>query len=294
MGNLEVPNWLTNRGHTFTKTLSVVNKTVKNSQIATVCEEAKCPNRTECWSGGTATFMLMGDTCTRGCRFCAVKTSENPKPLNPFEPRNLAVALDDWDLDYIVLTSVDRDDLKDGGAGHLAQSIKEVHTRHPEIMIEILIPDFEGDIAALRTIVDSQPAVLAHNIETVQRLQLKVRDKRAGYKQSLFVLESIKKLNPKIYTKSSIMVGLGESDAEIYETMRDLRNVDVDFLTIGQYMRPSLRNLSVKAYVAPEKFLEYEKFGLEMGFKYVASGPLVRSSYKAGEYYIKNIIQSSL
>jgi lipoyl synthase len=294
---IPAPNWLRYRGRTFSKLLSVVDASVQSSGIATVCEEASCPNKTECWSLGTATFMLMGDTCTRGCHFCAVKTSDSPAPLNPNEPENLAKALHDWknsELNYIVLTSVDRDDLPDGGSKHLADSIRKVKSHHPDLMIEILIPDFQGDKSAIDNIINSNPEVISHNIETVERLQLKVRDKKANYKQSLQVLKYIKDTNPKIYTKSSIMVGLSEKFEEVVDAMRDLREIDVDFITIGQYMRPTLRHLSVREYIEPEVFDKYKQIGEELGFKYVASGPLVRSSYKAGEYFIRNIIYDNL
>lgn len=293
---LPAPEWLKFKGKTFTQRLSVVNSTVKTSGIATVCEEASCPNKTECWSSGTATFMLMGDTCTRGCRFCAVKTAENPEPINPHEPENLAQALNDWkdqELNYIVLTSVDRDDYPDGGAEHLANCILAVKRVHPDIMIEILIPDFQGDTSALDKIIAAKPDVIAHNIETIERLQRKVRDKRANYMQSMQVLEYIKDTAPQIFTKSSIMVGLSEKYEEVITTMKDLRKVDVDFLTVGQYMRPTLRHLSVREYVDPAVFDQYERDGLAMGFKYVASGPLVRSSYRAGEFFITKHIENT-
>ncbi len=291
MKHQQVPEWLRFRGHTFSRTLSVVNSTVRKSNIATVCQEARCPNRTECWSGGTATFMLMGDTCTRGCKFCAVKTSDNPSPLNPNEPENLTKALFDWNLSYVVLTSVDRDDLPDGGASHLAECINAVKRSHPDMLIEILIPDFQGDEKAIQTIVKSKPAVIAHNVETVERLQRKVRDRRASYSQSLKVLKTVKNIDEEIFTKSSIMVGLSETFEEVVQTMQDLRNVGVDFLTIGQYMRPTFRHMSVKEYVHPSVFEEYERIGLELGFRYVASGPLVRSSYRAGEFFVENLIR---
>ncbi|MHA2501680.1 MAG: lipoyl synthase [Candidatus Kariarchaeaceae archaeon] len=285
------PDFLKFRGKTFTKTFSVVRQTVNRSKIATVCEEAKCPNRTECWSGGTATFMLMGDTCTRGCKFCAVKTSARPDPLDPIEPENLAIALDDWDLNYIVLTSVDRDDLPDGGAAHLADCIRAVKTRHPDIRIEILIPDFQGDPDALRQIVEARPDVIAHNIETVERLTPFVRDRRATYSQTLEVLSMIKEMDPKMLTKSSIMIGLSEQYEEVITTMKDLREVDVDFLTIGQYMRPTLKHLPVKEYVEQDTFDRYESEGSVLGFLYTIAKPLVRSSYRAGELFIHGYLE---
>ena len=286
------PDFLKFRGKTFTKTFSVVRKSVNKSNIATVCEEANCPNRTECWSGGTATFMLMGDTCTRGCKFCSVKTSAHPDPLDPDEPANLAQALHEMstELNYIVITSVDRDDLPDGGAQHLADCITAVKQEHPSMRIEILIPDFKGDREALQTIIDAKPDVIAHNIETTRRLTPYVRDRRAKYDQSLEVLKIIKEIEPTMFTKSSIMVGLSEKYNEVVQTMKDLRTVDVDFLTIGQYMRPTLRHLPVKEYLTEEQFEAYQLEGEQLNFKYVISKPLVRSSYKAGEYFINQLL----
>lgn len=286
------PEFLKFRGYTFTKQFNVVRQTVSRSHIATVCEEASCPNKTECWSGGTATFMLMGDTCTRGCRFCNVKTSVSPDPLDPDEPQNLAKALHDWNLEYIVITSVDRDDYPDGGAQHLADCIQAVKREHPQLYVEILIPDFLGKKVDIQKIVDAKPDVIAHNIETVERLTPYVRDRRAKYNQSLNVLKIIKEIDPKMYTKSSIMVGLSEKEEEVVQTMRDLRNVDCDFLTIGQYMRPSLRHLPVKKYIEIEEFTKYREIGELMDFKYVASAPLVRSSYKAGEFFITSMLKN--
>lgn len=286
------PDFVKFKGHTFTRQLNVVRKTVTKSKIATVCEEASCPNKTECWSSGTATFMLMGDTCTRGCKFCNIKTALKPPPLDIYEPQNLAQALYDWDVNYIVLTSVDRDDLSDGGSTHLADCIKAVKSEHPDLKVEILMPDFRANQGDIQRIVDSGAEVLAHNVETVERLTPYVRDRRANYRQSLDVLATIKKINPTIFTKSSIMVGLSEKKEEVIETMQDLRDVGVDFLTIGQYLRPTLRHLPVKEYLPIETFDEYKRIGDEMGFLYVASAPLVRSSYKAGEYFISKIINN--
>ncbi len=232
----------------------------------------------------------MGDTCTRGCKFCAVKTSPAPPPLDPNEPELLVEALRDLGLDYVVLTSVDRDDLSDGGASHLADCIRAVKSEFPEMLVEILIPDFQGRDDAILTIVDAHPDVIAHNIETVKRLQKKVRDSKASYRQSLYVLKRIKDFEPKMLTKSSIMVGLSETEDEVIQTMKDLRDIGVDFLTVGQYMRPTFRHMRVREYVHPKKFEEYREIGLKLGFKYVASGPLVRSSYRAGEFFIKTYI----
>ncbi|MFQ5794177.1 MAG: lipoyl synthase [Candidatus Bipolaricaulia bacterium] len=259
--------------------------------LHTVCEEAHCPNIGECWSGGTATLMLMGDTCTRGCRFCAVKTGNPRSHLDPLEPMKVAKTVRDWGLRYVVLTSVDRDDLPDGGSGHFATTVRMIKREHPDVLIEVLIPDFQGDVDALGKIVAAEPQVIAHNVETVERLTLQVRDVRAKYRQSLAVLEHMKRLNPEIYTKSSLMVGLGETEAEVRQTMHDLREVDVDILTVGQYLRPSQRHIEVTEYVPPEQFDRYRRMGEELGFLYVASGPFVRSSYRAGEFFIERIIR---
>lgn len=259
--------------------------------LTTVCEEAQCPNIGECWGGGTATFMVMGSICTRGCRFCAVNTSRNGAPLDPDEPHNLAVAISEMELDYVVVTSVDRDDIADGGAAHFAACIQSIHDVNPQTLVEVLIPDFCGNTTQINKVVQAKPEVLAHNIECIERLTPTVRDPRASYKQSLEVLANAKALGAQ-YTKSSIMVGLGESYEEVLECMRDLRAVDVDFLTIGQYLRPSGKHLALERYVSPDEFEAYKKAGLEMGFAIVASGPLVRSSYKAGEFFIQRHIQS--
>lgn len=286
---LSAPDFLKYRGKSFTKVFSVVRKTVDHSKIATVCEEANCPNRTECWSGGTATFMLMGDTCTRGCKFCSVKTALKPQPLDPKEPENLVKALNDWELNYIVLTSVDRDDLPDGGATHLAKCIRAVKSAYPSLKVEILIPDFQGKNKDILKIIKAKPDVIAHNIETIRRLTPIIRDRRATYDQSLKVLKVIKQYDMRIFTKSSIMVGFSENPEEVRIVMSDLRSIGVDFLTIGQYMRPSLKKLPVKKYLSLEDFKEYKSMGEEMGFTYVASAPLVRSSYKAGEFFAANV-----
>jgi lipoic acid synthetase len=259
--------------------------------LHTVCEEAHCPNINECWGGGTATLMLMGDVCSRACRFCMVTPGKPRGVLNELEPDNVAYALSQMGLTYVVLTSVDRDDLPDGGASHIARTIKLVKEENPEMLVEVLIPDFQGDIDGLREIVDARPNVIAHNIETTIYLTERVRDPRANYWQSLSVLRNVKKLDGGIYTKSSIMVGLGESEEQVYQAMTHLRQVDVDFLTVGQYLRPSARHLGVAEYVDPMQFGRYRAMGEELGFLYVASGPLVRSSYRAGEFFIRTAIQ---
>ncbi|MBI3027210.1 lipoyl synthase [Candidatus Woesearchaeota archaeon] len=288
---LKKPQWLKIR-LTVADEFSNINLTLKKHNLHTVCESAHCPNISECWNGGTATFMLMGDICTRGCKFCAVKTGNPMQKLDEDEPKKLAKALAEIKLfDYVVLTSVNRDDLEDGGASHFAECVKEIKKTYPEIVVEVLIPDFKGDFEALKKIIDAKPEVIAHNIETVERLQRMVRDVRANYTQSLSVLENVKKLNPKIYTKSSIMLGLGETDDEIFQSMRDLREIDVNILTIGQYLRPTEWHLAVNKYVAPEKFEYFKQKALEFGFLFCASGPFVRSSYKAGELFVKNVVK---
>jgi len=257
--------------------------------LHTVCEEAHCPNINECWGGGTATLMLMGDVCTRGCRFCNV-ASGHPAPLDPLEPWKVSQVIAGWGLDYIVLTSVDRDDLPDGGAGHFAQTIQAIKQRSPQLRIEVLIPDFGGNPAALAKIVRAKPDVIDHNIETVERLTPRVRDRRAGYRQSLRVLAHVKELDPTRYTKSSIMLGLGETEAELRRTMSDLRSVGVDILTLGQYLQPSKRHLDVAEYIHPDRFAKYKQIAESLGFLYVDAGPLVRSSYRAGEFFTAGLL----
>ncbi len=282
------PPWLKIEIRTDDKFLKV-KSAVKELKLNTVCEEARCPNMFECWSGGTATFMLMGDVCTRGCRFCHIKSGK-PLPLDKEEPRKLAEALKRLNLDYIVLTSVDRDDLPDGGADHIAESIKRIKKEIPSLLVEVLIPDFRGDINSIKKVANAGPDVIAHNIETVKSLQRTARDVRASYGQSLFVLDFVKKFSEKIHTKSSLMLGLGETEKEVIQTMQDLREARVEILTLGQYLRPSMWHLEVKEYVTPETFEKYNKIAEGMGFLYVASGPLVRSSYRAGELFLKNIL----
>lgn len=263
---------------------------LRQLKLHTVCEEASCPNVAECWGGGTATVMLMGDVCTRGCRFCHVK-SGNPKGLlDPHEPENVAKAIAELGLTYIVLTSVDRDDLPDGGADHFGQTIEQIKSRAPQTLVEVLVPDFLGDEKALRRILDAKPDVVAHNIETIERLTPKVRDRRATYAQSLAVLKRFKDMGAR-YTKSSIMVGLGESFEEVGVAMDDLRKAEVEIVTIGQYLRPSSWHLPVLEYVHPTTFKKYEDLGLSKGFLFVPSGPLVRSSYKAGEKFLEALIR---
>jgi lipoic acid synthetase len=270
-----------------------IRKRSRQLKLTTVCEEAQCPNIGECWSGGTATFMVMGEICTRGCRFCAVTTRRKGTLLDQEEPENLALAIQEMGLDYVVVTSVDRDDIEDQGSEHFANCIRAIRTKNPNILVEVLIPDFSGNIDWLQKVVDAKPDVLAHNIECIERLTPTVRDPRAGYQQSLDVLSNIKKLNPSMHTKSSIMVGFGESQDEVLETMQALKDVGTDFLTVGQYLQPNKNLLKVTEFIPPEVFASYEQKGLKIGFTYVASGPLVRSSYKAGEFFIKSFLQSS-
>jgi lipoic acid synthetase len=269
-----------------------IKNRARELRLATVCEEARCPNIGECWSSGTATFMVMGDTCTRGCRFCAVDTSRRPAPLDPDEPTNVATAIAELDLDYVVITSVDRDDVADGGAAHFAACIRATRAASPKTRVEVLTPDFRGSVGDVLTIALAQPDVFAHNVETVERLQSVIRDPRAGYRQSLDVLAAIKTIDATQLTKSSIMVGMGETPAEVTAAMLALRAVDTDFLTLGQYLQPSKKHLEVREFVHPDQFAAWEQEGLAMGFRYVASGPLVRSSYKAGEFFIRQYLDS--
>jgi len=281
------PEWLKVRppgGESFSHLKAVLG----DFGLHTVCEEAHCPNVAECWGGGTATIMLLGDTCTRGCRFCAV-TSGNPRGIvDPFEPAKVAQAVADLGLTYVVLTSVDRDDLPDGGAAHFAQTVRAIKATDPTILVETLVPDFQGDPEAIRTALGGGQDVFDHNVETVRRLQATVRDPRANYEQSLFVLRTAKELRPDVVTKSSIMLGLGETREEVLETMHDLRALGVDIVTLGQYLRPSAWHLAVNEYIAPESFEWYRRQAEEMGFLYVAAGPLVRSSYRAGEFFLES------
>lgn len=285
LASKDKPGWLTIRppqGEAYPRLAEIL----KASGLNTVCQEAHCPNLSECWSGGTATFMVMGDTCTRACRFCAVKTAFPAPPLDPQEPAKLAQAVSKLGLKYVVITSVDRDDLPDQGAGHLAKCVTALRETAPGVSIEVLAPDFQGDTSLLKVVLDAKPDVFGHNIETVERLQRKVRDPRANYRQSLEVLREAKRLNPNGYTKSSIMLGLGETTEEVYEAFKDLRGAGVDFLTLGQYLRPTAWHLEVEEYISPERFREYEQMALKAGFLYCVAGPFVRSSYRAGEYYL--------
>ncbi len=266
-----------------------IRETIASLGLHTVCEEAQCPNIGECWGGGTATIMIMGDICTRGCRFCSV-TSGRPLFLDSEEPDKVAKAIKKWGLRYVVITSVCRDDLPDGGANHIAKTIKSVKVQCPETIVEPLIPDLLGNRYAIEKIIDAGPEVISHNIETIARLSPLIRDPRATYQQSLSVLQMIKDIDCKIYTKSSMMLGLGETEEEVIQVAKDLRSVGVDIVSMGQYLQPTSRHLPVKEYVSPEKFDSYKKRIEKMGFAYVVAGPFVRSSYKAGELFIKNMI----
>ena len=270
---------------------SWIKKRAANLNLSTVCEEANCPNIGECWNGGTATFMLMGDTCTRGCRFCSVKSAKNPGALDAEEPKKLAETVNNLALKYVVLTTVDRDDLPDQGASHIARCIRSTQRACPEMLIEMLMPDFQGKTELVQQVINARPAVLAHNLETVRSLTGKVRDSRASYDQSLDVLRYLKQQCPDGYTKSSLMLGVGESRTETLQAMKDLRDAGVDFLTIGQYLQPSKKHLKVEKFMHPDEFDELALQGDKMGFEYVASGPLVRSSYKAAEFYIERKIR---
>jgi lipoic acid synthetase len=265
--------------------------TFRELDLHTVCEEARCPNIGECWSEGTATVMLLGDTCTRGCRFCAVATGHPRGAVDVREPEHVARALSRMPLQYIVMTMVDRDDLLDGGAGHVAKTVTRLKELRPDMLVETLVGDFGGHLDAVDTTVDACPDVWAHNIEVVRRLQRAIRDVRCDYEQSLRVLRRAKERRPETITKSSIMVGIGETDDEVLETMRDLRDAGVGVVTIGQYLRPTPKHAAVERYVEPAAFEAFARAGDAMGFAYVASGPLVRSSYKAAEVYVRSVLR---
>jgi len=305
--SLKKPDWLKIRPPTTSKYADIA-ALLRIKKLATVCAEAHCPNIAECWSGGTATFMLMGEVCTRACRFCYVKSGNPQGLLDATEPQRLVEAATIMKLEYVVLTCVTRDDLPDGGASHFARCIKALKAAHPKLLIEVLISDLNGNLDALQTIVDAKPEVIAHNLETVERLQLDVRDPRANYKKSMKILAEAKNLTKlrdgsslesgnsaqKMYTKSAIMLGLGEREEEVIQYMKDLRAIDVDIVTFGQYLRPSEFHIAIQEYVTPEQFKKYEEIAKELGFLYCASGAFVRSSYKAGELFMKNILKNEL
>jgi lipoic acid synthetase len=285
------PEWLKVRfpgGPNFME----LKRLARGLNLHTVCESARCPNIGECWEAGTATFMILGNTCTRRCGFCAVPSGK-PTEYDTQEPERVAEAVDTLGLNYVVVTSVARDDLADGGAFIFAETIRAIRRRRPGCQVEVLIPDFRGSIDALKTVMEAEPFVLNHNIETVERLQKPVR-KSARYDWSLGVLENAKRLNPNIPTKSGIMLGLGETWDEVVQTMRDLRSVDCNFLTIGQYLRPTLEHLPIVRYAHPSEFEELKRLGEAMGFTNVESGPLVRSSYHAEKQNLRSVEATSV
>jgi len=284
---LRKPDWLRIRvrgGATYERVQGIVHE----HRLATVCEEAKCPNMSECWSSGTATIMLMGDVCTRACRFCAVNTGNPNGWLDPDEADHTARSVQLMNLQYVVLTSVNRDDLPDGGAGHYAACVKRVKEVNPQTAVEALTPDFLGVLADVETVLDSGIEVFAQNVETVRRLTHPVRDPRAGYEQTLSVLAHAKSYRPGVLTKTSLMLGLGESEQEIVQCMDDLRAAQVDILTFGQYLQPTTNHYPIERYVTPEAFERYRQWGLEKGFLEVVSGVFVRSSYRAEQVLAKN------
>lgn len=281
---LAKPKWLRIVNQT-TPEYHQIKEQVQKHRLSTVCEEAKCPNISECWSHGTATIMLMGSVCTRACRFCSVDTGNPHGWLDQQEPDNTANTVALMNLDYVVLTSVNRDDLPDGGAQHYANAIKAIKKRSPQTKVEALTPDFQGIEKDIALLLDSGVDVFAQNVETVERLTHPVRDNRAGYQQTLNVLAYAKSYRPDVLTKTSLMLGLGETDEEIIKTMDDLRAHHVDILTLGQYLQPTKNHLPIARYVTPETFVELRQIGLEKGFFEVASGPLVRSSYRADRIF---------
>ena len=288
---LRKPSWIKSRPPSSPRYFAIRDM-LKGLKLSTVCQEAHCPNMEECWGGGTATFMLMGDTCTRACRFCAVKTGNPRGWLDEEEPEKVGTAIASMGLDYVVLTSVDRDDLADQGSNHFARTIKVIKKRNPSLLVEILAPDFSGDRSCIRNLLTASPDVFAHNVETVERLTPLLRDRRAGFHQSLHVLKFVKETTPDIYTKTSLMLGVGETEKEVIDCLNLLRKNDCDIVTFGQYLSPSPRHYPVYEYISPKLFEHYQSMAMAMGFLYAAGGPLVRSSYRAGELFIKNILQT--
>tara|TARA_Y100000746_G_scaffold99184_1_gene84455 strand:+ start:1365 stop:2333 length:969 start_codon:yes stop_codon:yes gene_type:complete len=275
------PSWIRMTANQVNKNYTLIKDKVKDLHLSTVCEEAKCPNLSECWSRGTATFMLMGDTCTRACQFCSVNTGNPNGWLDREEPEKIANTISVMQLKYIVLTCVNRDDIADGGAEHFANTVNAIKDKNRNIEVEVLTSDFNGSRDAIQKVVQSPIKVFAQNIETVERLTHPIRDARAGYTKTLKVLQAAKEINPNIITKTSIIVGLGETDAEIFQTFKDLRNHSVDIVTLGQYLRPTLNHHPVDRWVTPKQFDQYREKGLKYGFLEVISGPMVRSSYRA-------------
>jgi lipoyl synthase len=289
------PAWLKVRPPTSPKYFEIRDM-LKELKLATVCQEALCPNMDECWGGGTATFMLMGDTCTRACRFCAVKTGNPQGVLDLDEPAKVGLAISKMNLDYVVLTSVDRDDLEDQGASHFAKTVEVIKKNNPKMIVEVLAPDFCAQESLIKILINAKPDVYAHNLETVRELTPTVRDRRSGYNQSLQVLQSIKRIDPTRYTKTSLMLGLGETREQVRTTLQDLREVGCDVVTFGQYLSPTkrhARHLPVTEWVHPDEFSYWQEEAMSLGFLYVASGPLVRSSYKAAEFFMKGVINKA-
>jgi lipoic acid synthetase len=285
------PDWLRVRAPGGERYLHI-KETLRKYDLHTVCEEAHCPNVGECWGAGTATIMVLGDTCTRGCRFCAVTTGNPRGAYDPREPEHVGRTIGQMELDYVVLTMVDRDDLLDGGARHVADTVRAIKKHRPAVLVETLVGDFAGALRDAAAVVKlGRPDVFAHNVETVERLQRSVRDARCSHARSLAVLEHAKVVDPGVYTKSSVMLGLGEERHEVLDTMRALRGVGVDVLTLGQYLRPSAKHLEVARFVHPDEFAALREDGLAMGFRYVASGPLVRSSYRAAEAFLRGMVR---
>jgi lipoic acid synthetase len=283
------PPWLKVRapgGETYAH----LKQTFRELDLHTVCEEARCPNVGECWTEGTATVMLLGDTCTRGCRFCAVTSGDPRGAVDGREPEHVARAIARLGLQYVVLTMVDRDDLLDGGASHVARAVTRLRELRPDILVETLLGDFGGHLDYVDTTIDAEPHVWAHNIEVVERLQRTIRDVRCSYATSLRVLRRVKERDPERITKSSIMVGIGERDEEVVATLRHLREAGVDLVTLGQYLRPTPKHAPVDRFVTPEQFADFEKEARSMGFAFVASAPLVRSSYKAAEVFVRSVL----
>ena len=289
--DIRKPSWIKMRppaGENYLR----LKEMFKELNLATVCQEAQCPNISECWSGGTATIMIMGEVCTRGCRFCDVKTGNPKGEIDTDEPRKVSYAVSQMGLEYLVMTSVDRDDLPDQGARHFAETISLLRFMDTKLIVEVLTPDFRARPELVKLLVDAKPHVFAHNIETVEELSPMVRDPRADYKQSLKVLKMVKDMDPKMYTKSSLMLGLGETEEQVKQSLQDLKDVACNVVTFGQYLQPRPRHLKVHEFITPEKFDYWKKYAEDMGFLYVASGPLVRSSYKAAEYFMKNVIEA--
>jgi len=279
---LRKPDWLKVKipsGETYKDVFQLL----KDYNLATVCQEARCPNITECWNKKSATIMILGKVCTRACRFCSVSTGNPHGVLNKKEPENVARVIHKIGLRYVVITSVDRDDLEDLGSSHYAKTVKMIKEKNPETKVEALIPDFSGNENFIKMIVDARPLVIGHNIETVERLTPFIRDRRCGHEKSLNVLKKIKEMNNKIFTKSGFMVGLGETSKEIVQTLEDIRYVNADIVTIGQYLQPTKKNIPVQKYYTPGEFEEFKKIAEKIGIRYVTSGPLVRSSYHASE-----------